>query len=121
MTSIQVDEDFIENTVDLTEFHSDDYVDCLRNMSIKNKEVYLDQIHRFALNDDDCPVFDHMLDYCKRYTAGSILCSNKLQQNESEIAINWAGGLHHAKKCEASGFCYVNDCVLGIIEMLKTY
>jgi histone deacetylase 1/2 len=22
---------------------------------------------------------------------------------------------------EASGFCYVNDCVLGILELLKTY
>lgn len=38
-----------------------------------------------------------------------------------DISINWAGGLHHAKKYEASGFCYVNDCVLGIVELLKTY
>jgi histone deacetylase 1/2 len=22
--------------------------------------------------------------------------------------VNWAGGLHHAKKGEASGFCYIN-------------
>jgi histone deacetylase 1/2 len=40
---------------------------------------------------------------------------------QSDIAINWAGGLHHAKKHEASGFCYVNDCVLGILELLKQY
>ena len=32
---------------------------------------------------------------------------------------NWAGGLHHAKKNEASGFCYVNDIVLSILELLK--
>jgi hypothetical protein len=35
------------------------------------------------------------------------------------VAINWAGGLHHAKKFEASGFCYINDIVLGILELLK--
>jgi acetoin utilization deacetylase AcuC-like enzyme len=29
----------------------------------------------------------------------------------SDIAINWSGGLHHAKKSEASGFCYINDLV----------
>jgi len=23
------------------------------------------------------------------------------------------------KKCEASGFCYINDLVLGILELLK--
>jgi histone deacetylase 1/2 len=35
--------------------------------------------------------------------------------------VNWAGGLHHAKKCEASGFCYVNDIVLAILELLKVH
>lgn len=36
-----------------------------------------------------------------------------------DIAINWSGGLHHAKKQGASGFCYVNDLVLSILELLK--
>ncbi|KAJ8929650.1 hypothetical protein NQ314_017633 [Rhamnusium bicolor] len=31
----------------------------------------------------------------------------------------YIGGLHHAKKFEASGFCYVNDIVIGILELLK--
>ena len=39
----------------------------------------------------------------------------------SDVCINWAGGLHHAKKSEASGFCYVNDLVLCILEMLKYF
>ena len=50
-----------------------------------------------------------------------MLAGAKLANGESDISINWAGGLHHAKKFEASGFCYVNDCVLGILELLKTY
>ncbi|CAB1336996.1 unnamed protein product [Coregonus sp. 'balchen'] len=40
-------------------------------------------------------------------------------QKICDIAINWAGGLHHAKKFEASGFCYVNDIVISILELLK--
>ncbi len=32
----------------------------------------------------------------------------RLSRDKCDIAINWAGGLHHAKKSEASGFCYVN-------------
>jgi histone deacetylase 1/2 len=43
----------------------------------------------------------------------------KLNLGEADICINWAGGLHHAKKNEASGFCYVNDIVLAILELLK--
>ena len=38
---------------------------------------------------------------------------------QCDIAINWSGGLHHAKKFEASGFCYVNDIVIAILELLK--
>ncbi len=45
----------------------------------------------------------------------------RLNEELADIAINWAGGLHHAKKTEASGFCYVNDCVLAILELLKKH
>ncbi|WJX52112.1 Histone deacetylase 9 [Trifolium repens] len=45
----------------------------------------------------------------------------RLNNQLCDIAINWAGGLHHAKKCEASGFCYINDLVLGILELLKCH
>ena len=33
----------------------------------------------------------------------------------------YAGGMHHAKKAEASGFCYINDIVLAILELLKVH
>ncbi len=49
------------------------------------------------------------------FQAGAV----KLNKQETDIAVNWAGGLHHAKKSEASGFCYVNDIVLAILELLK--
>lgn len=44
-----------------------------------------------------------------------------LNNQSSDIAINWSGGLHHAKKFEASGFCYVNDIVIAILELLKCH
>jgi histone deacetylase 1/2 len=43
----------------------------------------------------------------------------RLNQGHADICVNWAGGLHHAKKSEASGFCYINDIVLAILELLK--
>ena len=49
------------------------------------------------------------------FVAGAV----KLNKQATDIALNWAGGLHHAKKSEASGFCYVNDIVLAILELLK--
>ncbi len=45
--------------------------------------------------------------------------ARKLASGGADIAVNWSGGLHHAKKREASGFCYVNDIVLAILELLR--
>ena len=44
-----------------------------------------------------------------------------LNSRSADIVLNWAGGMHHAKKAEASGFCYVNDIVLAILELLKVH
>ena len=50
-----------------------------------------------------------------------LIINNKCFFFRCDIAINWSGGLHHAKKFEASGFCYVNDIVIGILELLKVH
>jgi acetoin utilization deacetylase AcuC-like enzyme len=55
------------------------------------------------------------------YSGGSRDGAINLIKGDSEIAFNWAGGMHHAKRAEASGFCYVNDIVLAILELLKHY
>ncbi|CAO3598407.1 unnamed protein product [Absidia cylindrospora] len=75
-------------------------------------------VARFNVGED-CPVFEGLFEFCSISAGGSIGAANKLLNGEADIAINWAGGLHHAKKTEASGFCYVNDIVLGILELLR--
>jgi acetoin utilization deacetylase AcuC-like enzyme len=42
----------------------------------------------------------------------------RLSRDKCDIAVNWAGGLHHAKKGEASGFCYVNGTYLSSVKPL---
>lgn len=68
---------------------------------------------------EDCPVFEGLFEYCQISAGGSLAGAVKLNHGNADIAINWAGGLHHAKRSEASGFCYVNDIVLAILELLK--
>ena len=43
--------------------------------------------------------------------------AQRLASGVADIAISWAGGLHRAKKREASGFCYISD----IVELFRTY
>jgi histone deacetylase 1/2 len=86
---------------------------------------------------EDCPVFEGIFDFSSISTGGSIgivalayykvtfthffltEAAKLLNEGRADIAINWSGGLHHAKKQEASGFCYVNDIVLSILELLR--
>lgn len=61
--------------------------------------------------DGFSPVFDGIFEFCSLYTGGSLEGAMRLNHLEADIVINWSGGLHHAKKSEASGFCYINDIV----------
>ncbi|KAJ3358809.1 hypothetical protein GGF32_009967 [Allomyces javanicus] len=106
----------------MTKFHTDDYLNFLKRVS---PEIYSTGVERLADRKfnfgDDCPPFDGIYDFSSLSAGGSIQGAERLASGECEIAVNWGGGLHHAKKTEASGFCYVNDIVLGILELLKSY
>ena len=114
---------------EMTKFHSDDYIKFLRSICPDNKSKYSEQMLRFNVGSpedspvfkvgEDCPVFDGLYDFCQLCTGGSVAGAVKLNKQATDIAVNWSGGLHHAKKSEASGFCYVNDIVLAILELLK--
>jgi len=112
---------------EIKEYHKDDYVDFLHTVTPNNlHELYPELAvqptgYSSAIYGvgDDCPIFDGVFEYCSLYSGGSIDAARKLCNRQSDIAINWSGGLHHAKKGEASGFCYVNDIVLAILQLLR--
>lgn len=106
---------------ELEQFHSSDYIDFLQSVSPeKVPHLTRDYLAKFNIGDD-CPVFDGIYDYLSIYAGASLDALRKLAANMSDIAINWLGGLHHAKKYEPSGFCYVNDIVLSILNLLRVH
>ncbi|CAF3635043.1 unnamed protein product [Rotaria sordida] len=103
---------------EMTRFHSDEYVKFIQNVRPDNIMEFNKQMQRFNVGED-CPVFEGVYEFCQISAGGSLAGAVKLNRKLTDIAINWAGGLHHAKKSEASGFCYINDIVLAILELLK--
>ncbi|KAK7207793.1 hypothetical protein BZA70DRAFT_272219 [Myxozyma melibiosi] len=103
---------------EMCQFHTDEYVDFLSRVTPDNMELFAKEQVKFNVGDD-CPVFDGLFEFCSISGGGSMEGAARLNRGKCDIAINWAGGLHHAKKSEASGFCYVNDIVLGILELLR--
>ncbi|KAJ3128751.1 histone deacetylase [Physocladia obscura] len=85
----------------------------INTLEVKNQ-------HKFNVGED-CPVFDGLFEFSALSAGASLAAAAKLNRGDVDIAINWGGGLHHAKRGEASGFCYVNDIVLAILELLRVH
>lgn len=108
---------------ELSQFHTSEYIDFLQRVSPDNKKKFKKEVKLFNVGADplDCPLFDGLYDFIQTCTASSIDGARKIMSGTADVAINWAGGFHHAKKNQASGFCYVNDIVLAILELLRYY
>ena len=91
----------------MTQFHTDEYVEFLSKVTPDNMEMHQKEQGRFNVGDD-CPVFDGLFEFCGISAGGSMEGAARLNRKKCDVAVNWAGGLHHAKKSEASGFCYIN-------------
>ena len=66
----------------------------------------------------DDPVFAGMYDASALIAGGSAIAARQVWRGAVEHAVNIAGGLHHAMRGYASGFCVFNDVVLGIRTLL---
>ena len=100
----------------MTQFHTDEYVEFLKKVTPDNMEAYQKEQGRFNVGDD-CPVFDGLFEFCGISAGGSMEGAARLNRGKCDVAVNWAGGLHHAKKSEASGFCYINGTVIHFISV----
>ncbi|GLJ41875.1 hypothetical protein SUGI_0867010 [Cryptomeria japonica] len=103
---------------DLISFHREDYVAFLKGITPDTMQDEAEALERFNIGGYS-PVFDGLYHYCRTYAGASIGCAVKLNYKHCDIAINWGGGHSHPRKCEASGFGYINDIVLSILELLK--
>ncbi len=72
----------------------------------------------YGLGTSDDPVFSGMFDASALIAGGSAIAARSVWNGDSRHAVNIAGGLHHAMRGSASGFCVFNDAVLGIRTLL---
>lgn len=100
----------------LRNIHVNDYVDYLKNIT-PHLFDYTPNLN--SLYEDETPLFNGVYDYSCSVIGGSIKAASRLNQGRSDICINWAGGMHHAKKRGPSGFCYTNDIAACIVELLR--
>ncbi|KAF8870964.1 histone deacetylase complex protein [Gymnopilus junonius] len=106
---------------DLAVYHTRDYLDFVLNSS-KSDSAETDG--GFSINaefglEDDCPPFPGLAQYVQIVGGATLTAVSALQQDLTDIAMCWDGGRHHARKSQASGFCYVADCILAILAFKR--
>ena len=98
--------------VQLESIHTRDYIAAVREASSDPSFT------GYGLGTTDDPVFAGMYDVSALIAGGSAVAAEQVWRGEVQHAVNIAGGLHHAMRGFASGFCIFNDVVLAIRSML---
>lgn len=99
----------IGNRDDVLRVHSQEFVDFVAAL---DAGLARSAQPRMGFSSTDTPPFLGIYAASLAYCAGSASAAWAVCDG-ARLAFNWAGGLHHARKSEASGFCVFNDCALA--------
>jgi len=97
---------------ELLRVHSADYLDAVRAAPSNGEDL------GHGLGTPDNPVFDRMHEASALVVGGSLAAARQIADGATRRAVNIAGGLHHAMRDRAAGFCVYNDCAVAISWLL---
>ncbi len=73
---------------------------------------------RLGLGTPDNPIFRQMHEVSALITGASVGAAQAVWEGRTQHAVNLAGGLHHAMRDRASGFCVYNDPAVAVAWLL---
>ena len=99
---------------ELSKFHSKPYLKALERIDRGEYEMGMLMMQ---LGTGDCPAFEGVLEYAQWAAGATITGARQIVAGNAKVVFNPSGGYHHAFDSMAGGFCYVNDVVLGCMEL----
>jgi acetoin utilization protein AcuC len=101
----------------VAQVHSPRYVQAVRALS-EGKTIPSYRIFGFASSDN--PPFRGMFEASLAVVGASVAAAQAVMDGV-QVAVNLAGGLHHARYEEAAGFCIFNDPAIAIHVLKQKY
>ncbi|MBS2964160.1 acetoin utilization protein AcuC [Actinocrinis puniceicyclus] len=95
--------------------HAPEYIHAVKNVA----HVPQSERARFGLGTDDNPLFPGMHEASALVVGASVAAADAVWSGAAGHAANMAGGLHHAMRAHASGFCLYNDVAIAIARLLE--
>ncbi|WP_024877150.1 acetoin utilization protein AcuC [Saccharomonospora piscinae] len=97
---------------DLFRAHTAEYLAAVKQAPMVGWDV------GHGLGPPDNPVFTGMHEASSLVVGSTLLGARCIAEGRADRAVNIAGGLHHARRDAASGFCVYNDCAVAISWLL---
>ena len=92
--------------------HAREYIDAVKR-EVPNP--------RYGLGTEDVPVAPGMHSAAAHIVGATLVAAEQVMSGAVTRAMNISGGLHHAHRVQASGFCIYNDLAVAIRYMQKQH
>jgi acetoin utilization protein AcuC len=112
IANVIVQEPVLGNEQDVLAFHDKEYVEFVKVAS-RHGGVPLDR--------GDTPAFRGVFEATLYVTGSTLAALDMVMAGKAKHAFNPIGGLHHARRDSAGGFCVFNDIGIAIMAARKKY
>ncbi len=99
--------------------HSREYLTAVAELSLPGADPAAGL--PWGLGTEDTPVVEDMDAMARTVVGGTLVAAEAVMEGRVRRAFNPAGGLHHARRAEAAGFCIYNDLAVAIRWMQQRY
>lgn len=103
---------------EILQAHTSDYVETVRRLSLGEDVA---EAFSYGFGYGDNPPFSGMYEASLLYTGATLTAARQVMSGEVDVSFSISGGLHHALRNRASGFCIFNDPVIAIYELLHKF
>jgi acetoin utilization protein AcuC len=98
------------------------YASYVRRVQLAGRgEGNLEELMQYGLGTQDNPIFPDVHFACAHVVGGTLRAARLVMDGEAEHALSISGGLHHALRAKASGFCIYNDAGVAIARLKEEH
>ena len=114
LPQVKVEVSHVASDDELATVHSPAYIAAVKRVGA---DPTLSDPDR-GLGTDDDPAFAGMHEASARLAGASLVAADSLITGAALHAVNFGGGMHHASREKASGFCIYNDAAMAVVRLL---
>jgi len=119
LSNMRIIEPHLATDAELALVHDQEYIEAVKALS--DPEAEKTYALGWGLGTGDNPVFPHMHEASAMIAGGGIDAARLIMEGEADHVFHVGGGLHHAQRARASGFCVYNDVALAAAWIKQNY